>query len=238
MGRTFCKTRAAARRAHTMRFYGDEKIKYPESKLDHRQGAEEKERSRNAKQKRLAAAHGYVLAAFALILLSAFADGGWRYYRTNVLPETYYRRASELFDAGDYAAAGTRYEKALELRPARRDLFRSIASCREKLGDKESAARYYEKYLESDPEDVKTMARLGWLYMERGDYNAALKWFREAAKREKKDAALWRLTAQAGGAKSAANAGKFAAYGEEPARLCGLASAVDGFSLTDFCPAG
>ena len=106
-------------------------------------------------------------------------------------------RATQLFKAEDFAGAEELFDKIKKLRPERRDLFYYKAYCRERQGDKAGAVKYYEEHLKSEPEDVKAMVRLGWLYLDRKDYNAALKWFREAARQEKKDAALWRLTADA-----------------------------------------
>ena len=175
----------------------DEDIKCPETVPEEQKGLTEAERSWSAQKPQRPRVPRKVFIAAALLLLAAFAGGGWWYYRTNVLPEEYYMRATQLFKAEDYAGAEELFDKIKKLRPERRDLFYYKAYCREQQGDKASAVKYYEEHLKSEPEDVKAMVRLGWLYLDRKDYNAALKWFREAAKREKKDAALWRLTAGA-----------------------------------------
>ena len=107
--------------------------------------------------------------------------------RLVVLPHE--RAARGILHARDAAlqSRGLRVDKIKKLRPERRDLFYYKAYCRERQGDKASAVKYYEEHLKSEPEDVKAMVRLGWLYLDRKDYNAALKWFREAARQEKKD---------------------------------------------------
>lgn len=180
-----------------MPFNDDEDIKCPETVPEEQKGLTEAERSWSAQKPQRPRVPRKVFVAAALLLLAAFAGGGWWYYRTNVLPEEYYMRATQLFKAEDFAGAEELFDKIKKLRPERRDLFYYKAYCRERQGDKASAVKYYEEHLKSEPEDVKAMVRLGWLYLDRKDYNAALKWFREAARQEKKDAALWRLTADA-----------------------------------------
>ncbi|OUO93493.1 tetratricopeptide repeat protein [Cloacibacillus sp. An23] len=180
-----------------MAFNDDEDIKCPETVPDEQKGLTDAERSWSAEKPRRPRVPRSVFAGAAALLLLAFAGGGWWYYRSNVLPEKYYLSAAELFKAGDYPGAEELFDRIMKLRPERRDLFYYKAYCREQQGGKDDAIKYYEEHLKSEPEDVKAMVRLGWLYLDRKDYDAALKWFREAAKREKKDAALWRLTAQA-----------------------------------------
>lgn len=180
-----------------MSFDEDEDIKCPETVPEEQKGLTEAERSWSAQKPQRPRVPRKVFVAAALVLLAAFAGGGWWYYRANVLPEEYYMRAAQLFKAGDYAGAEELFDKIKKLRPERRDLFYYKAYCRERQGDKANAVKYYEEHLKSAPEGVKAMVRLGWLYLDRREYDAALKWFREAAKQENKDAALWRLTAEA-----------------------------------------
>ena len=152
-----------------MPFNDDKDIKCPETVPEEQKGLTEAERSWSAQKPQRPRVPRKVFIAAALLLLAAFAGGGWWYYRTNVLPEEYYMRATQLFKAEDFAGAEELFDKIKKLRPERRDLFYYKAYCRERQGDKASAVKYYEEHLKSEPEDVKAMVRLGWLYLDRKD---------------------------------------------------------------------
>lgn len=199
-----------------MPFDEEKNIKCPQTAPEAPNGLTAEERSRSVRKPLRPCSSGKFAAAAALALIAAFAGCGWQYYRVNLLPEEYYTRAAQLFKAGDYADAEELFDKIKKLRPERRDLFYYKAFCRERQGDKAGAVKYYEEYLKSAPGDVKVMVRLGWLYLDRMEYDAALKWFREAAKQEKKDAALWRLTAEA--AENGENGGEITACGKTTPR--------------------
>ena len=152
----------------------------------------------------------YVFVAAALLLAAAFGGGGYWYYRTNVLPEKYNQRAEALMKEKNFAEAEELYEKIIKIRPERKDVLFNMAVCCEENGDAESAIKYCEEHLKSAKNDARAMARLAWLYMKSGNYEKALHRFREAAKHDKKNEELWRMTAEAakktGDVKTAAEA--------------------------------
>ena len=177
--------------------FDEEETKCPEYAPEDQKGVTEAEREWKAKTSARPRLPKAFFAALALVLAAAFAGGGWLYYRANVLPEKYYMRAEALFKAADYAGALALYDKIMELKPERRDLFYYMAYCREQLGQSDDAIKFYEEHLKTEPDDVNAMTRLAWLCFARKDYNAALKWFREASKREMKNPLLWRKSAVA-----------------------------------------
>ncbi|MDO5116355.1 MAG: tetratricopeptide repeat protein [Synergistaceae bacterium] len=209
-------------------FTGEENIRCPDEAPEEQKGVTEEERRWSVKSPPPPRVPRCVFAALALILAAAFAGGGWWYYRANVLPEKYYLRASALFKAEEYARAEELYQKIMEIKPERRDLFYHIGFCREKMGDLPGAMEYYERHLKSADGDVKAMARLGWLYMERGDFERALKWLKEAGKHNNDEPDIWRMTAEAAekagdGGEAAAALSRLAELEKEPEKImeCG-----------------
>ena len=172
-----------------------EEIRLPEAVPEEQTGMTEEEREWSTKAPPRPSVPRYVFITAAIILLAAFAGGSWWYYRTNVLPEKYYMKATALYEQRQYARAEELYRRIMKLRPERRDVLFYIASCREEQGDKDGAIKYYMEHLKSAVNDARAMTRLGWLNMEKGDYGQALKWFKEAGKRKKKDTEVWSMTA-------------------------------------------
>lgn len=205
-----------------------EEIRLPEAVPEEQTGMTEEEREWSTKAPPRPSVPRYVFITAAIILLAAFAGGSWWYYRTNVLPEKYYMKATALYEQRQYARAEELYRRIMKLRPERRDVLFYIASCREEQGDKDGAIKYYMEHLKSAVNDARAMTRLGWLNMEKGDYGQALKWFKEAGKRKKKDTEVWSLTAmaalKAGEKPDAAEAySRIAELSEEPEKVmdCG-----------------
>ncbi|MEG1602715.1 MAG: tetratricopeptide repeat protein [Cloacibacillus sp.] len=221
-------------------------IKCPETVPHDQQGMTDEEREWSAKTPPRRKVPRCVFIGIAIALLAAFGGGGWWYYRVNVLPEKYYLRAEALFNQKEYAKAEELYKKIMRIRPERRDILFKIGNCREERGDRRAAISYYEEHLKTAKNDVKAMTRVGWLYMENGEYEKALKWLKEAAKRRNKDAEIWNLTAQAaekaGDIPEAAHAlsrlsqiykepEKKMASGKELLRIGAYKEAIDAFSL-------
>lgn len=209
----------------------EDEIKCPDSVPEEQKGTTDEERKWTAKSPPRPEVPRAVFIAAACVLIAAFAAGGWWYYRTNVLPEKYYHKAAELFEAQEYAAAGELYRKIMDIRPERRDLLYHIAYCMEMTEDAASAVEYYERHLESAPGDAKAMTRLAWLYFRGEKYDAALKWFKEAAKQAKDGSEAWRLTAcaaeKAGNKEEAAAAWlKAAESSEDPSEMMQYAKAL------------
>lgn len=95
------------------------------------------------------------------------------------------------YDFGRYADAATHYFDALaliekyktpELLDGQRDVYHNIAGIYSRLGDSENAIIYVEKAIQSsrethqDPGDHYSM--LGWIYLERKDYQLAIEAFK------------------------------------------------------------
>lgn len=135
------------------------------------------------------------IAIFALIVL-AFAGGSWWYYRTNVLPEKLYQKATVLFNEKKYSEACPVYVRVLELRPERRDVIYQIGYCLEMTGQFDAAIERYEEHLKILPSDAKAMLRLGWLEARKGDYEKGLPMLEKAAAKLK-DPLAWAVVGDA-----------------------------------------
>ncbi len=175
----------------------EEDITCPDTVPEEQTGMTDEERSWSTQTPPRRKVPRYVFIALALVLIAAFGGGGWWYYRVNVLPEKYYLRAESLYNQKQYEKAEELYKKIMRIRPERKDILYKIGNCREERGDRRAAISYYEEHLKTAKNDVKAMTRVGWLYMENGNYDKALGWLKEAAKRRKQDTDIWDLTAQA-----------------------------------------
>ena len=139
----------------------------------------------------------YVFIVITLLALLAFAGGGIWYYHENVLPEKYFLKAEANFERENYSEALSFYVKALKIRPERKDVFYNAAICCEKLGRNDDAIVFYKEHLRGVKKDSRALSRLGWLYMNKGQYVEALKVFEEAAGKEKDRFDFWHLMSRA-----------------------------------------
>ena len=176
----------------------DKKVTCPEIVPEEQIGATDEERQWALKKEPRPPVPRSVFFAIAIIVLLAFVGGTFWYYRTNVLPEKYHQRATSLMKQEKYQEAGALYLKVLKLRPERKDVLYQIAYCLEMTGKKDEAVSRYEEHLKMMPHDVKALLRLGWLYMERGEYERALIVLRDAAKRDHKNLEVWSFMSKAG----------------------------------------
>jgi len=133
-----------------------------------------------------------VFAAIALIVIIAFLGGSFWYYRTNVLPEKYYQKATLLFKQGDFTQACDLYKKVMKLRPKRKGVLFQIALCLEKTGNINEALSYYEEHLKLMPADGNALVRAGWLYTQKGSYEKGRVLLEKGAKKLK-DPYAWAL---------------------------------------------
>lgn len=175
----------------------EEELKCPEVVPEEQTGMTEEEREWSAKTPPRPRVPRYVFVTIAVLLLISFGGGSWWYYRKNVLPEKLYMRAEALYEQKQYAHAEELYRRIMSIRPERRDILFNIAGCREEQGDVPGAIKYYEEHVKTAINDSRAMSRLGWLYMKRGNYEQALRWFKEAGKRKKKDPEIWSMAAEA-----------------------------------------
>lgn len=175
----------------------DEKVTCPEIVPEEQIGATEEERQWALKKEPRPPVPRSVFIAIAIIILLAFVGGTFWYYRTNVLPEKYHQRATALMKQEKYFEAGELYLKVLKLRPERKDVIYQIAFCLEKTGKRDEAISRYEEHLKIMPHDVKALLRLGWLYMEKGEYEKALAALKEASKHDHKNQEVWSFMAKA-----------------------------------------
>ncbi len=139
----------------------------------------------------------YVFGIIAALILIIFLGGSLWYYRTSVLPEKYFQKASAHFKQEEYSEAYILYEKVLKLRPERKNILYQMAFCLEKTGRIDEAIARYEEHLKTIPGDGKALLRMGWLYIQKNDDTgkglAALK--EGAAKL--KDPYAWALVSEA-----------------------------------------
>ncbi len=169
----------------------------PETVPDEQIGATEEERRFALKKDPRPPVPRYVFAAIAAVIVIAFVGGSFWYYRTNVLPEKYYQKATALFKQHEYENAAIYYAKVMKIRPERKDVLYQLAVCLEETGKTDAAIARYEEHLKVIPGDVKALTRLGWLYMQKGEYERALKVLRDAVKKERKKPELWEMIAKA-----------------------------------------
>ena len=69
----------------------------------------------------------YVFGIIAALILIIFLGGSLWYYRTSVLPEKYFQKASAHFKQEEYSEAYILYEKVLKLRPERKNILYQMA---------------------------------------------------------------------------------------------------------------
>ena len=138
----------------------------------------------------------YVFGVIAALILIIFLGGSLWYYRTSVLPEKYYQRASSHFKLEEYSEAYLLYEKVLKLRPERKNILYQMAFCLEKTGRTDEAITRYEEHLKTIPGDGKALLRMGWLYTQKNDTGKGLAALKEGAAKLK-DPYAWALVSEA-----------------------------------------
>lgn len=138
----------------------------------------------------------YVFGVIAIVILAVFLGGSLWYYRTNVLPEKYYQRATSQFKIENYSEAYLLYEKVLKLRPERKNILYQMAFCLEKTGKIDEAIERYEEHLKTIPSDGKALVRMGWLYTQKNNFEKGLPALTEGAKKLK-DPYAWALVSEA-----------------------------------------
>ncbi len=129
----------------------------------------------------------------AVILLFAFAGGGFWYYRNRILPEKLYQEATVLFNQERYDQALDRFLKVRRLRPERKDTLFQIGYCFEKMGRMGEAIDMYVAHLQNQPRDETALRRLGKIYVDLGQYQNALAPLDRAVKIAPRDPELRRL---------------------------------------------
>ena len=175
----------------------ENQLKCPETVPEEQIGATDEEREFAVKKEPRPPLPRYVFISAAIIILLAFLGGGIWYYRTNILPEKYYQKATALFQQEQYQEAEGYYLRVLQLREERKDVIYQIAYCLEKTGRKDEAILRYQEHLKMLPGDVRALTRLGWLYMEKGEYDKALSALKDAAKKDKKNIEIWQMMSNA-----------------------------------------
>lgn len=138
----------------------------------------------------------YVFGIIAAIILTVFLGGSLWYYRTSVLPEKYYQRATAQFKLENYSEAYLLYEKVLRLRPERKNILYQMAFCLEKTGRTDEAISHYEEHLKILPGDGKALIRSGWLYTQKNNFEKGLPTLKEGAEKLK-DPYAWALVSEA-----------------------------------------
>ncbi len=138
----------------------------------------------------------YIFAAAAALAAIVFFAGSIWYYRTSVLPEKYYQRATAYFKVEEYKEAFALYEKVLKLRPERKNVLFQMAFCLEKIGRPDDAIALYEEHLTLLPGDGRALLRLGWLYSQSGEAERGLSALTRGAEKLK-DPYAWALVSEA-----------------------------------------
>ena len=175
----------------------EDKIKCPETAPEEQMGVTDEERQFALKQEPRPPLPRYIFAAAALLAILAFLGGGIWYYRTNILPEKYYQKATALFKQERYREAEGYYLRVLKLREERKDVLYQIAYCLEKTGRTDEAIVRYHEHLKMLPGDARALTRLGQLYMKKGEYDKALAALNDAAKKDKNKLETWQLMSNA-----------------------------------------
>lgn len=170
--------------------------KCPETVPEEQTGMTREEEEWGLKKEHRPPVPRYVFGVIAAVILSIFLGGSLWYYRTSVLPEKYYRRASDQFKIGNYPEAYLLYNKVLKLRPERKNILYQMAFCLEKTGKRDRAIKYYEKHLKIHPGDGKALIRSGWLYTQKNNFEKGLPALKEGAVKLK-DPYAWTLVSEA-----------------------------------------
>lgn len=116
----------------------------------------------------------FFFVSIPLLLLIAFAGGGFWYYRNNILPEVLFQTADRHFRAGEFEEAVVQYRKVFRLKPERRDTLLRMGQALERQGKDSEAIFAYERHLETRPKDADTLILLGELYLRMGRHEDAL----------------------------------------------------------------
>lgn len=172
------------------------KNKCPEIVPDEQTGVTKEEQEWGLKKENRPPVPKYIFGVIAIIILAVFLGGSLWYYRTNVLPEKYYQRATSQFKLENYSEAYLLYEKVLKLRPERKNILYQMAFCLEKTGKIDEAIDRYEEHLKTIPSDGKALVRMGWLYTQKNNFKKGLPALKEGASKLK-DAYAWTLLSEA-----------------------------------------
>lgn len=176
--------------------YGNNQEKCPEIVPEEQTGMTKEEQEWGLKKEHRPPVPRYVFGVIAAVILVVFLGGSLWYYRTSVLPEKYYQRASAQFKLENYSEAYLLYEKVLRLRPERKNILYQMAFCLEKTGKTDEAISHYEEHLKILPGDGKALIRSGWLYTQKNNFEKGLPALKEGAAKLK-DPYAWALVSEA-----------------------------------------
>ncbi|MDY9920285.1 MAG: tetratricopeptide repeat protein [Synergistota bacterium] len=175
---------------------GNNEEKCPEIVPEEQTGMTPEEQEWGLKKEHRPPVPRYVFGVIAALILAVFLGGSLWYYRTNVLPEKYYQRASAQFKLENYSEAYLLYEKVLKLRPERKNILYQMAFCLEKTGKTDEAISHYEEHLKLLPGDGNALIRSGWLYTQKNNFEKGLPALREGAAKLR-DPYAWTLVSEA-----------------------------------------
>ncbi|MEN6380117.1 MAG: tetratricopeptide repeat protein [Synergistaceae bacterium] len=175
---------------------GNNQEKCPEIVPEEQTGMTKEEQEWGLKKEHRPPVPRYVFGVIAAVILVVFLGGSLWYYRTSVLPEKYYQRASAQFKLENYSEAYLLYEKVLRLRPERKNILYQMAFCLEKTGKTDQAISHYEEHLKILPGDGKALIRSGWLYTQKNNFEKGLPALKEGAAKLK-DPYAWALVSEA-----------------------------------------
>ncbi len=170
--------------------------KCPETVPEEQTGVTKEEREWGLKNESRPPVPRYVFGVIAALVLSLFLGGSLWYYRTSVLPEKYYQKASSKFRLEQYTEAYDLYGKVLKLRPERKNILYQMAFCKEKTGETDKAIAHYEEHLNIIPSDGNALLRVGWLYVQKRDFGNGLPALKSGAEKLK-DPYAWALLGEA-----------------------------------------
>ncbi len=175
---------------------GNNEEKCPEIVPEEQTGMTKEEQEWGLKKEPRPPVPRYIFGVIAAAVLAVFLGGSLWYYRTSVLPEKYYQRATVQFKLENYSEAYLLYEKVLRLRPERKNILYQMAFCMEKTGKTDEAISLYEEHLKILPGDGKALIRSGWLYTQKGSFEKGLPALKEGAAKLK-DPYAWALVSEA-----------------------------------------
>ncbi len=96
-------------------------------------------------------------------------------------PEMFLRRLGQVHErAWRMASALTTYYEAISAAPDRIDAYLAVGSIQMKLGDLDSAAKWYESTVERFPEDFRPYQRLGAIAYEQERFPGSMRWLKLA----------------------------------------------------------
>ncbi len=102
-----------------------------------------------------------------------------------------FAEASQLYDAGDYAAAITKWQEFLAANPSLHPIYGNIGNAYRDLGDVEKAREAYEALLAVEPANTMANYNIGEMLVEAGEIEGAMVYFEAVVETAPDDPAVY-----------------------------------------------